>query len=1256
MSPLLLPDHRWKLSYSASDDRLHEFYLPALERSVRYDRSAGFFSSSALAIAAAGVARLVRNGGRMRLLCGAELSREDVEAIRRGARLEDVAGRAMAGCLADPADQSLRARLEALAWLIAEGRLEVKVVLPRGPDGYPLPAGEAHEYYHPKEGVFEDAAGNRLAFQGSVNESATGWQHNYEAFMVFATWQREDCAALPMYVREVERRFERLWRGQEPDWVAIDIPTAARERLLSFRPAAPPVTDPLERQPLPRAPRSQADQERARLKYLRDAPRLVGADGLGLATAAVTPWPHQVKVALRTVEAFPRGFLFCEEVGLGKTVEVGAVLRQLLVSGQARRALLLVPKSVLHQWQEELYEKFALNVPAYDGQSLRDFHNRTLPLAENPWASAPVLLASSQLAKRRNRQQELLDAGPWDVVIVDEAHHARRRPDPAGEYRPNRLLELLSGTGGRPGLKDCTAALYLLTATPMQTDPVEVWDLLCLLGLGGRWGADSGNFTRYFAELRKPADQLDWEFVLAMASDEIELRGGIDPRFERHARERLGPAGWQAVQGLLGAPRKAARVQQLSREGREVLLALLRHHTPLRRFMWRHTRRLLRRYREQGLLDKRVPDRSPRNVWIELDATPGGERDLYERIDEYVSRFYQRYEAERRGLGFVMTVYRRRLTSSFAAMERSLDRRLRALREAAAYAGGLVEEDLEEDDLEADVLEALSEALPVGAQSAREEIAYIEEFLNDLRLLATDSKLEQLQRDLQEAFLRRGTVVVFTQYTDTLDYLRERLRAVYGSQVACYSGRGGEVWDGVAWVPIPKEELKEAFRQGEEIKVLLCTDAASEGLNLQTCGVLINYDMPWNPMRVEQRIGRIDRIGQQYDTVWIRNYFYRDTVEADIYQRLTDRIQWFEDVVGKLQPILQGVRRAIGEVAMLQPEARARALDAQVASLRQQLDAQEAAPFDLDEALEAEPDLPAAPPPPVCLPDLEEALTRSPRLRAHFRPHPELPGAYLLRWNGAEHAVTFKPAVFDRHPTSLQLATYGNPLLDELLAAAGEPPHGAEHAGILRLAASGTSGPATVLYCAPAGEITSYQQLRRLADQPLPPWTASAVQAAHERLRRAVQAVRRQQLASVQERWHARRLALLHEARTILCKAALVEIARGQQPGLRDGELLPPSFGQDAVQRLDRHDAPFRGLLSIVAPDLPEVHATDPYFLELQGASPQKLQQRFHMLAQQGRKLLREWAELVKTGLPSDGNEQLGKLEALWLPYGRPGG
>jgi len=378
-------------------------------------------------------------------------------------------------------------------------------------------------------------------------------------------------------------------------------------------------------------------------------------------------------------------------------------------------------------------------------------------------------------------------------------------------------------------------------------------------------------------------------------------------------------------------------------------------------------------------------------------------------------------------LGFVMTVYRRRLTSSLYAVGRSLERRLAFLRGRADLG---LEEDLEQDALRWDV----DEWNLADRSLFQDEVAYLEDFLGELsRLGSPDSKVERLLKDLEEIFRRWETVLVFTQYTDTMDFLREQLRAGYGRQVACYSGRGGERWDGVMWVPVGKEEVKNDFREGN-IRILLCTDAASEGLNFQTCGVLINYDMPWNPMRVEQRIGRVDRIGQRYETVEIRNYFYEGTVEARVYRALSRRIRWFQDVVGALQPILTQVEEAIEAAAMAPVAERERELQMQLARIENGLE-KVSEGWDLDEwAGRLPPDSSGGATGPVSLAELEEVLTSLPGLRGRFRPHSRLEKVYWLRdEEGREVAVTFDPAVFDAHPETVQWLTFGHPLLEGLL-------------------------------------------------------------------------------------------------------------------------------------------------------------------------------------------------------------------------------
>ena len=1219
-----LRDHEFQISYGPADDRLGAFYIPALSCSVRYDRLAGFFTSSALAVAAAGVARLIENEGTMRLLVGAQLEEADVEAIRRGHDLRESLAGKLLNRLADPEDELMRRRLEALAWMVATKTLEIRVVLPKGPDGYPLAASVAQEYFHAKEGIFTDKEGNQVAFTGSVNESAAAWGLNYEQIMVFRSWDMSK-----PFLAEVAHRFDRLWLGHEPDWLVVDIPRAVRERLLRYAPPTAPVYDPLEgEQVLVEEPEEfkvadAAQRERIVFQFLRDAPYLPSADQLGTATSVVTPWPHQTRVADAVVSRFPERFLLCDEVGLGKTIEAGMAVRQLVLSGRVRRCLLLVPASICRQWQEELYEKFVLNVQRYDGHVFTDFfREETVPTTDNPWDAFEVILASSQLAKRRERQSQLLEARPWDLIVVDEAHHARRKDFLANYYRANRLLELLTD------LRDRTHGLLLMTATPMQVHPVEVWDLLRMLGLGGRWGAAEENFLDFFRQLRLPFEEVDWDFVFDMVRDFLDTGGGLDAAFAQEAQERLGLVDWQQVKELPFATKRKSKLARLSPPARPMAFEMARRHTPLRRFLFRSTRRLLREYIERGLLQAKVPTRDPRLEWIPMRPE---EEALYRRLEEYISGFYQKYEGERKGLGFVMTVYRRRLTSSFYAVRRSLERRLEFL-QGGAPAGttaGLDQDDLELEDLTLDVTEDIDED---ERSQFRDEIDYVEDFLRELRILGgPDSKVGQLLKDLEDVFKRRRTVMVFTQYTDTMDFLREQLREVYGSQVGCYSGRGGELWNGIAWVVTTKEEIKNAFREGETVKILLCTEAASEGLNLQSCGVIINYDMPWNPMRVEQRIGRIDRIGQEHDVVWIRNYFYEDTVEAKVYKALEDRIGWFEDVVGELQPILSQVEQAIKAVAMTPSAERERRLREEIDRLRSQIEAREVALLDLDQYLEASGALTTISTP-VGLSDLEAILVNSPQLKDRFQPHPQLDRSYLLDMGDGDLAVTFDAELFDAHPNTLRLLSYGSEVLDKLLGAMEVPRKAGERRGILRCSVQ-FPWALRGYYALEDGRPSRLDDVRGLEtalDARGGAWSDEAMEAARCALE-AERAQLRDHMAEVAAaRRAAERLSLKEQAKRLLVQAALTELAMAQQPDMFDQQALPTAFTEQAILGLKRHSFPFAPLLSLVSVEGLRPSPTDPWYVQVQGRSRESLRGHFAALTKEARDLVDPLSEAAK--------------------------
>ena len=483
-------------AYYPEDRPLDAFYVPALSRAVSYDRIAGYFRSTALAAAAPGISRFVGGGGTMRMIVGAQLDPEDLRAIMEGDELETVVARRFEEAPLEAADAIAEHRLAALAWLVREGRLEIKVGVPTDKLGNPLRPDQAQAYFHAKLGVLADAEGNCLAFSGSVNESAAAWRYNLEQLQVYRSWEDSIWRS---YGEDIVRRFDAYWGGAaDKGWAIINLPEAARADLIKRAPPesiAPPFgPDPAEQA------ENEGDRQirdRALLRFVREAPRMRGGTGVGYATAGIQPFPHQIAIACRAVETYPRGYLLADEVGLGKTIEAGLILRELLLNAKAQSALLLVPASVMRQWQQELSEKLALDVPRFDGGRFFNVANEEVEWDQraSPWRAFPVVLASSHLARRRTRRAEVLNAGPWDVVLVDEAHHARRR---GKTEEPNALLRLLRDMKAAHSWK----ALYLASATPMQMNAHEAWDLLDLLGLSGRWGESADAFVAYYSELR----------------------------------------------------------------------------------------------------------------------------------------------------------------------------------------------------------------------------------------------------------------------------------------------------------------------------------------------------------------------------------------------------------------------------------------------------------------------------------------------------------------------------------------------------------------------------------------------------------------------------------------------------------------------------------------------------------------------------------------------------------------------------------
>ncbi len=1017
----LLPDRDWRTSYRHEDGDLIElFYNPALACAVQYDRMTGYFSADALALASRGIDELIRSDGRMRLIVGCTLEADEQRAIGEGYDLRAAVEAKLASVPIEPPDDRARNGLEMLAWMVAQGHLDIRVAVPVDPSGK---AFHAPGLYHEKVGVITDAEGNRLSFSGSINETAGGWINNRESFHVHCSW----CGGREAQHTEDEvDAFARLWDRRARTVCVLDFPDAVRKKLLEFLPKSDRFVTPAPQffNPEPPTPKFRLlPSEYCRIVWTFVSVAAKLPTGLRVAemTSAITPWPHQIRTYVRFLSEWPCRLLIADEVGLGKTISAGLILRQALLSGTVRRVLILTPKAVLIQWQNELYEKFNLNVPIYDGSSLRwrgvppGNQSMQREVSKDGWQFERIVLCSSYLMRRTDRQSELTEAEPWDLIVLDEAHHARRRGAGSNQEKgPNSLLALMRK------LKDRCAGMLLLSATPMQVHPVEMWDLANLLGLPPAWANADNSVERYFriSTANHPSHD-DFEYLALLFRDTEAHFGRLT---DAEVADILPKASNLTRKKIVEALREQSYIKrkQLSSEHRKIALQFLQAASPLRKRMVRNTRELLRRYAREGRLPLPIAERDPRTIVVEMTPAESG---LYDAVEDYISDTYNAASPDKRSaVGFVMTIYRRRLASSFKSLEKTLVGRLQRV-------DAVSEEDASQDETADEPGD--TENLPSIVQQAAafEERSRIQELLKRIAQLGTnDSKARRLKTELEACFDDcYGAAIVFTQYTDTMDYLREYLAGQLARvPIASYSGSGGAWRDtGGNWNPCSKEEIKRRLKDGQ-IRLLICTDAAGEGLNLQFAGVVANYDLPWNPMKVEQRIGRIDRLGQKHPRIRVLNFAYKGTVEEDVFFTIGNRINLFQGIVGRLQPILSRLPKQIETVTLANREQREAARQRFMSELEHEVGEVENTGFDLDATAAGTLDTPPLPDPALKLHDFDMILAHAHACPSGCEVRPLDPGSYAVSVPGRDTGrVTTEAEVFEYSADNQQLFSPG---------------------------------------------------------------------------------------------------------------------------------------------------------------------------------------------------------------------------------------
>lgn len=610
----------------------------------------------------------------------------------------------------------------------------------------------------------------------------------------------------------------------------------------------------------------------------------------------IDQYPYQLDAALKALRDMRGRALLADEVGLGKTIEAGIVMKELIERGLAQRILILTPASLTLQWQEEMETKFveSFEVLTRRGQ------------IDQPSDNSIRWICSLDRAKRTDWAEGLL-AREYDLLIVDEAHTLKNRGTQVYRF-VNQIRRRY---------------VLLLTATPVHNNLVELYSLITLLQpghlgtlrefrrrfVGGvrrrvlLWSTRSLNFEYYWRQHRQWLRRLNWTRENAPGFELSHLSMPTEPtppKMQKHGqvieKEDIpaGQAVFAEAQDLVAQGYRISEslVVTSPYSNKTVGFRLVFERPESDPTLPRSAPELRRQLSEVMIRNRRahvgvqLPLRRARV--IELDLSPP-ERALYDGVTAYV-----RSRAGQAGSGaqqMTLTTLQREVCSSPAAVAGTLRK----------LAGGA------QDDAERHALGRLIElAEQIGTSS---------------KTAAVLSILDQSP----------GQWLIFTDYRATMDALSAALREA-GIAAVCFHG-GLSAQD--------KEQAVRAFRSGDA-RVLISTESGAEGRNLQFCHQMINYDLPWNPMRIEQRIGRIHRLGQTRQ-VLIVNLAGKDTVEALILDLLARKIRMFELVVGELDLILGAMETPKSFEALLRDawldSADDQALSLKIAELERMIDA-----------------------------------------------------------------------------------------------------------------------------------------------------------------------------------------------------------------------------------------------------------------------------------------------------------------------------
>lgn len=847
-----------------------DFLQESLKGAIKYDRIAGYFSSSILELI---YTQIETMEGQTRIICNSSLYSNDIKTAQKADKVlkkEWYSNK--------PEKETFTHQKEAnkLYTLLINKKIEIKV-LPNNIMGL----------IHGKAGVITYNDSNKKAFIGSANETYNAYKNNYEL-----VWTDSSIEG----INWIQEEFNALWN--HPD--AIDLSNEVIHTLKRL-----------------------GNESNIDIKKWRNNPKVEEV-------LVETPidieggfWTHQkyfIQLAFDN-HVLNNGarFVLADTVGLGKTIQLASIAK-LIAIYENDPILIIVPKTLVTQWQKEIREK--LNIPSARWENGRwiddneDSYRTTIKHCPKKIGIISQGLITSSLEV----VNPLLN-NKYGCVIVDESHRAGRcnlqENKENIKAEPNNLMKFLLE------ISKCTKSMILATATPVQMNPIQAYDLLSILNNGdnrilGTYDSKWNYMPKEGLDLISNEDRInrlsDNEIFSWMknpfpyALDNRHLSN--EDKLISMIRNSLGMTNNEYIlplymdNGNISYIDNNKKVKHLISSKFEKLssnteYSYLKNSNPYIRTIIRRKRNFL----EETINPKTgLPylERINIKLYGEDDndsiETTAYIEDAFIKAEEFAKKY------PKKGSGFIKTLLLRRLSSSVKSGLETANRMLKSWNEDIFY-----EDTVDNDDIITDI--SISKPNNAQKQILKEFISILEAN-NDY-----DPKYEKVldlllkghSIDYTEPWLNRGCIL-FSQYYDTAKWFSKKLSLdISGETIGVYSSdeKSGIFKDGV-WEKTSREYLKESVTNGR-IKIIVGTDSASEGLNLQSLGSLINIDLPWNPSRLEQRKGRIQRSGQKYDDIYIYNMRYKGSVEDNVHKKLSYRLKQIHDMFGEIPSTLKSV-------------------------------------------------------------------------------------------------------------------------------------------------------------------------------------------------------------------------------------------------------------------------------------------------------------------------------------------------------------